>query len=84
MIHAWQLQKAKNQFSEVVSKAIKSGPQLITRRGAEVAIVLSYAEYRRLVSSQRKLTTFLRESPLANVALDLHRDSSPARPGPNL
>jgi len=84
MIHAWQLQKAKNQFSEVVSKAIKSGPQLITRRGAEVAIVLSYAEYRRLVSSQRKLSTFLRESPLANVALDLRRDSSPARPGPNL
>jgi len=83
-MYTWQLQEAKNRFSEVVSKAIKSGPQLITRRGAEVAIVLSYAEYRRLVSSQRKLSTFLRESPLAQVSLDLRRDPSHARPAPTL
>jgi prevent-host-death family protein len=84
MMYTWQLQEAKNRFSEVVSKAIKSGPQLITRRGAEVAIVLSYAEYRRLVSSQRKLSTFLRESPLTQVSLDLRRDPSDARPEPAL
>ena len=84
MIHTWQLQEAKNRFSEVVAKAIKIGPQLITRHGTQVAIVLSYEEYRRLVTSQRKLSTFLRESPLADIVLDLDRDSSPARPGPNL
>ena len=84
MMYTWQSQEAKNRFSEVVSKAIKSGPQLITRRGAEVAIVLSYAEYRRLVSSQRKLSTFLRESPLTQVSLDLRRDPSDARPEPAL
>lgn len=84
MMYTWQLQEAKNRFSEVVSKAIKSGPQLITRRGTEVAIVLSYAEYRRLVSSQRKLSTFLRESPLVQVSLDLRRDPSHARPEPAL
>lgn len=84
MIHTWQLQQAKNRFSEVVAKALKSGPQLITRRGEQVAIVLSYAEYRRLVSSQSTLSAFFSESPLADVSLDLERDPSLARPDPKL
>ncbi len=29
----WQLQEAKNKFSEVIDKAIKDGPQVVTRRG---------------------------------------------------
>jgi len=84
MMRAWQLQEAKNRFSEVVTEALKSGPQVITRRGAQVAILLSYAEYRKLVASQQKLSTFLRESPLAQVPLDLRRDQSNARPEPAL
>ncbi len=84
VLRAWQLQEAKNRFGEVVTEALKSGPQLITRRGAHVAILLSYEEYRRLISSQRKLSTFLRESPLAQVSLDLRRDQSSARPEPAL
>jgi hypothetical protein len=35
-------------------------------------ILLSYAEYRRLVSTQ-KLSAFFQESPLAEVELDLER-----------
>ena len=84
MMHTWQIQEAKNRFSEVVAKALKSGPQLITRRGAQVAILISYAEYRRLIASQHKLSTFLRASPLAQVSLDLRRDPSQARPEPPL
>jgi antitoxin Phd len=84
MLREWQLQDAKNRFSEVVTEALKSGPQLITRRGAQIAILLSYTEYRRLIASQHTLSAFLRESPLADVPLDLHRDASPARPEPHL
>ena len=86
MLKTWQLQQAKNRFSEVVTRAIKHGPQVITRRGVEVAILLSYQEYRRLVASQhtRSVSTFLRESPMANVSLDLSRDPSPARREPKL
>ncbi len=29
----WQLQEAKNKFSEVVEAALKDGPQVITKRG---------------------------------------------------
>lgn len=80
MQRIWQLQEAKNKFSEVVEEALKRGPQLITKRGVEAVIVLSYAEYRQLTAFQQKLSTFFRESPLVEVELDLHRDQSSARP----
>lgn len=79
MAATWQLQEAKNKFSEVVEAALTDGPQVITRRGAETAIVLSYADYRKLLLAQKKLSDFFRESPLVGVELDLTRDSGPAR-----
>ncbi len=75
MTHIWQLQEAKNKFSEVVEAALATGPQVITRRGAETAIVLSYADYRKLLLSQKKLSDFFRESPLVGVELDLTRNT---------
>lgn len=84
MIRTWQLQEAKNKFSQVVDEAIRSGPQLVTRRGVETVVLLSYAEYRRLIASQSSLSAFFRESPLTGVSLDLRRDTSSARPEPAL
>jgi prevent-host-death family protein len=79
MARVWQLQEAKNKFSEVVDEAIKRGPQIITKRGVETAIVLSYAEYRKVMLNQKRLSDFFRESPLAEVDLDLRRDKSGLR-----
>ncbi|VAW43314.1 VapB protein (antitoxin to VapC) [hydrothermal vent metagenome] len=79
MISSWQLQEAKNKFSQVVDRAREKGPQIITRRGVEVAIVLAVEEYRQLVSSQEKLSDFFRHSPLAELDIDLSRDKSPIR-----
>lgn len=79
MAHSWQLQEAKNKFSQVVEAALTDGPQVITKRGAETAIVLSYADYRKLLLSQKKLSDFFRESPLVGVELDLARDRSHVR-----
>ncbi|PDW02747.1 type II toxin-antitoxin system Phd/YefM family antitoxin [Candidatus Viridilinea mediisalina] len=79
MTHTWQLQEAKSKFSEVVEQAMTHGPQLITRRGVEVVIVVSYREYRALTLMQTKLSQFFRESPLAEQELDLERDPSPVR-----
>lgn len=72
--HIWQLQEAKNRFSQVVEQALQHGPQIITRHGIEAVIVLSYQEYRHLLLRQNKLSDFFRKSPLAGVALDLRRD----------
>ena len=49
----WSLQDAKNKLSAVVDAAAKGAPQIITRRGVETAIVLSYEEYARITSPPR-------------------------------
>ena len=72
----WQLQEAKNRFSEVVNKALSEGPQTVTRHGEEVVVVLSKAEYNRLKKSQLSLVEFFRQSPLVGIQLDLERDQS--------
>jgi len=79
MARVWQLQEAKNKFSEVVDEALKHGPQVITKRGVETVIVLSYVEYRQMALTQKKLSDFFRESPLIGVDFDLTRDKSGPR-----
>ncbi len=76
MARLWQLQEAKNKLSEVVDDALRDGPQVITRHGAKVAVVLSYTDYRKIAASRPKLSTFFRESPLAEAEIDLSRDKS--------
>jgi len=82
MKKSWQIQEAKNKLSEVVEEAIEKGPQILTRRGVEVAVVLSFPEYIKLKKKQTSLSEFFRQSPLGD--LDLKRDRSPARPDPDL
>jgi len=77
MASIWQLQEAKNKLSEVVDEAANSGPQIITRRGVEVAVVLSYEEYARMLRARTRISAFFRESPLAGI--DLMRDQSLSR-----
>ncbi len=79
MIKTWQLQEAKNKFSRVVDDAVNRGPQIITKHGVEVAIVLSYAGYQKMMASTGKLSEFFRESPLVGPDLDSARDKSDAR-----
>jgi antitoxin Phd len=69
----WQLQDAKNKFSEVVERARKRGPQLVTRRGRNAVVVISAEEFERLTRPRRSLVELMRESPLADVELDLER-----------
>jgi prevent-host-death family protein len=80
MLQTWQLQEAKNKLSRVIEDAIHRGPQIITRRGREVAIVISMDEYREMMAHRGTLTEFFRRSPLVGVDLDLTRDKSSIRP----
>ena len=59
----WQLQQAKQQFSRVVELARREGPQLVTRNGKEVAVVLDVDEYRRLRSDEGAFKRFLTSAP---------------------
>jgi len=51
----WQLQEAKSKFSNLVEKATKSGPQVVTKHGEEAVVVLSVAEYKKLLKPNMNL-----------------------------
>ncbi|MEX2403044.1 MAG: type II toxin-antitoxin system Phd/YefM family antitoxin [Balneolales bacterium] len=75
----WQLQEAKNRFSEVVRKASEEGPQTVTKHGKDSVVVLSAEDYRKLEQPKTSLVEFFQSSPLSGVEVDLKRDKSPAR-----
>ena len=79
MKRTWQLQEAKNRFSEVVKRALRHGPQVVTKRGHEVVIVLAVEAYRELTRPRTSLVRFLQESPLAGVTLDVERSKDTGR-----
>ncbi len=72
----WRLQEAKSKFSQVVKEALEKGPQVVTRRGEEVVVIIAKEEYDRMTRSQIVLVDCFRHSPLVGVDLDLERDQS--------
>jgi prevent-host-death family protein len=70
---SWQLQDAKNRFSEVVDEAVRSGPQIITRRGVEAAVVVSAADWATLSRRRSPLIEVLRRAPRMSRGLDVSR-----------
>ena len=46
----WPVQDAKARFSELLETCIKEGPQLVTKRGAEAAVLVPVEEWRRVQS----------------------------------
>ena len=45
---AWPVQDAKARFSEFLDACLSNGPQMVTKRGAEAAVLVPAAEWRRL------------------------------------
>ena len=60
---SWQVQEAKQRFSEVLRAVRDDGPQTITRHGEEIAVVIDINEYRRLVGPTPDLTQLLLDGP---------------------
>jgi prevent-host-death family protein len=50
---AWPVQEAKARFSELLETCLEQGPQLVTKRGEEAAVLVPVAEWRRLEQSAR-------------------------------
>jgi prevent-host-death family protein len=79
----WQLQEAKNRLSELIQACLQNGPQIVTKRGKETAVLLSIEEYQRLIKPKESLADFLQKSPLKGVNLDLKRNKDlPREVGP--
>ena len=48
MTKTWQVQDAKARFSEFLEASLKEGPQVVTRRGVEAAVLVPIEQWRRL------------------------------------
>ncbi len=59
----WQMQDAKAKFAEMVKRATSEGPQFVTYRGTDTAVVLSIEEYQRLNANRPDFAEFLISGP---------------------
>jgi prevent-host-death family protein len=50
---AWPVQDAKARFSEMLETCLKEGPQIVTKRGADAAVLVPATEWRRLQRTAR-------------------------------
>lgn len=49
----WPVQDAKARFSEMLEACVTEGPQMVTRRGAEAAVLVPVDDWRRLTAAAR-------------------------------
>ena len=52
-MQTWSVQDAKARFSEFLEACMADGPQLVTKRGAEAAVLVPVGEWRRLQAAAR-------------------------------
>ena len=74
----WPVQDAKQRFSELIRTAHADGPQVVTRHGEEIAVVIDIADYRRLKGEIAEFKDYLRDGP-AFDDLDLVRPADRPR-----
>jgi prevent-host-death family protein len=67
----WPVQDAKARFSEMLEASLKQGPQIVTKRGVETAVLVPVAEWRRLQDAARPSLKdlLLSEAPRADIPI---------------
>ena len=76
----WQIQEAKQRFSEMIRAVTTEGPQVITRHGEDVAVVVDIDEYRRLTRPAVDLASILLGGPkLDDSATDVFAEIEAGR-----
>ncbi len=83
---SWQVQDAKARFSEFLDATVKKGPQVVTRRGVETAVLVPIQEWNRLQKAARpdlKALLLAAEPRIENLApkrRKLRRRAAPKLP----
>ena len=63
----WPVQDAKARFSEFLERSLSDGPQIVTKRGAQAAVLLPLDEWQRLQAAARPTLKALLRSPDART-----------------
>jgi len=79
----WPVQDAKARFSELLEASLSEGPQIVTRRGVEAAVLVPFEEWRRLQSSARPTLKelLLAEAPRGEILVPTRRRWRRRTPG---
>lgn len=67
----WQVQEAKARFSEFLDATLKKGPQIVTRRGVETAVLVPIDEWKRLQTVARPTLKEVLLAPEPRFELEL-------------
>ncbi|MEU0876671.1 type II toxin-antitoxin system Phd/YefM family antitoxin [Nocardia brasiliensis] len=75
----WPLADAKARLSELIDTVEREGPQVISKHGREVAVVVPIDEWERRNARKGSLAEFFADSPLRDSGLVVERDKSDSR-----
>jgi prevent-host-death family protein len=80
----WTLHDAKARFSELVRRARREGPQVVTVHGQDEVVVVAANEFRRLEGARtgQALVEALQASPIRAVEVEPRRERMPVRDVP--
>ncbi|MEX8497578.1 MAG: type II toxin-antitoxin system Phd/YefM family antitoxin [Leptothrix ochracea] len=70
-MHTWPVQDAKARFSEFLEACLAEGPQMVTKRGTEAAVLVPVQEWQRLQSAARPSLKQLLLSDVARGELNV-------------
>jgi prevent-host-death family protein len=68
---SWSVQEAKARFSELLDASINDGPQIVTKRGVETAVVVPIEQWRSLQQRARPTLKDLLLAPEPRFDLEL-------------
>jgi prevent-host-death family protein len=67
----WPVQDAKARFSEFLDTCLEDGPQIVSRRGAEAAVLVPIGQWRKLLAASQPTLKDLLLSDTARADLDI-------------
>jgi antitoxin Phd len=82
-MQSWPVQDAKARFSEFLEKCLTEGPQMVTKRGAEAAVLVPADEWRRLHASAKPSLKELLLSKDARAEIPVRPRGQPRRRSPS-
>jgi antitoxin Phd len=70
-MHIWPVQEAKARFSEFLDTCLEDGPQVVSRRGTEAAVLVPISQWRKLQAASQPTLKDLLLSDTARADLDI-------------
>ena len=70
---SWKIKDARANFSELIDRAMREGPQVVTRNGKEAVVVVAAKEWKRRSRRRGDLVDFFANSPLREEGVSIER-----------